>query len=184
MLLKKIVVCVSATICSSFLVAKYLQPPENVHSILLFDGVCNLCNTFVNIVADGDSKRNVKFGAQQKHMDLLDRLGAPKDLSTVVLVQGDKYWTRTAAVMKTFALMDPIPWHILTIFYLLPSPVGDFFYKLVAKYRYKVFGVSDTCRVPTESFKGRFIDDISEEDKNEDIDGNTSFNKSMIREDL
>ena len=57
----------------------------------MFDGVCNLCDGFINFVADGDEappNNRVRFGAQQKHMELLERVGAPTDLSTLVLIQG------------------------------------------------------------------------------------------------
>ena len=111
-----------------------LQPPPNTHSLLMFDGVCNLCDGFVNFVADGDSAMKVRFGAQQKHMDLLERVGAPTDLSTLILIQGDKHYIYTDAVLRTFALMD-WPFKALSAGYILPSPVRDTLYKLVAKYR-------------------------------------------------
>ena len=131
-----------------------LQPPPNVESWLMFDGVCNLCDGFINFVADGDSQHRVKFGAQQKHEDLLTRVGAPVDLSTVVLIQGDKFYTKSTAALRTLALMD-WPYSALAAFHALPQPLRDFGYDMVAKYRYKVFGKVEACRVPTGDFRKR-----------------------------
>eukprot|EP00941_MAST-03F_sp_MAST-3F-sp1_P004356 g4356.t1 len=152
-----------------------LQPPPNTESILLFDGVCNLCDGFVNFVADGDSKRNVKFAAQQKHMDLLRRVGAPTDLSTLVLVQGDKFYTHSSAVIRTFAVMDPWPYHSLLLMELIPRFFRDFFYRIVANHRYMIFGKRDECRIPTEGFKARFLDGhVSDLDSTDHLDGHVS----------
>ena len=82
---------------AAYAVPLYLQPPPGVESWLMFDGVCNLCDGFVNFVADGDSQRRVRFGAQQKHMELLERVGAPTDLSTLVLIQGASAWQLSPA---------------------------------------------------------------------------------------
>jgi len=140
-----------------------LHPPDNVESWLMFDGVCNLCDGFVNFVADGDSQRRVKFGAQQRHEDLLRRVGAPTDLSTVVLIQGDKFYTKSTAALRTLALMD-WPYRALSAAHVLPQELRDVGYGLVAKYRYKVFGKVESCRVPSGEFRKRFIDYRPEEE--------------------
>ena len=100
----------------------YLQPPDTVESWLMFDGVCNLCNGFINFVADGDSQRKVKFGAQQKHMELLERVGAPTDLSTLILIQGDRHYLYSTAALRTLAVMN-YPWRGLAAFALVPAPL-------------------------------------------------------------
>lgn len=152
------------------LVPPTLLPPPNTESWLMFDGVCNLCDGFVNLVADNDSERRVKFGAQQKHEELLRRVGAPVDLSTVVLIQGDTFYTKSTAALRTMALMD-WPWSAVAAAHALPQPLRDFGYDLVAKYRYKVFGKVESCRVPTGDFKKRFIDYRPEEETADPISG-------------
>eukprot|EP00411_Alexandrium_monilatum_P013350 CAMPEP_0175280978 /NCGR_PEP_ID=MMETSP0093-20121207/50855_1 /TAXON_ID=311494 /ORGANISM="Alexandrium monilatum, Strain CCMP3105" /LENGTH=205 /DNA_ID=CAMNT_0016576087 /DNA_START=22 /DNA_END=636 /DNA_ORIENTATION=- len=157
------------------LVPPTLQPPDGVESWLMFDGVCNLCDGFINFVADGDSARRVKFGAQQKHEELLRRVGAPVDLSTVVLIQGDRFYTKSTAALRTLALMD-WPWCALSAAYVLPAALRDFGYDLVARYRYKVFGKVEACRVPTGDFRKRFIDYLPEEEGEVNpITGDTPF---------
>lgn len=105
----------------------------------------------------------VKFGAQQKHADLLQRVGAPQDLSTVVLIQGDVFYTKSSAALRTLALMD-WPYKALSVLWLVPYPLRDFGYTVVAKYRYAVFGKKDACKVPTGDFRKRFIDYRPEEE--------------------
>jgi len=117
----------------------------------------NLCDGFVNFVADGDSARRVRFGAQQKHQELLARIGAPTDLSTLVLIQGDNFYLYSDAALRTMAVMD-WPWRGMAVFALVPSPVRDAVYRLVAKHRYQVFGKQESCRVPTGDFRRRFIE--------------------------
>ena len=133
-----------------------------------FDGVCNLCDGFVNFVADHDSDRLVKFGAQQKHMELLERAGAPTDLSTLVLIQGDRHYVYSDAALRTMAVLD-WPWRGLAAFALVPAPVRDACYKFVARYRYLVFGKTESCRVPTGDFRRRFIDYRPEEEEADPI---------------
>ena len=93
----------------------------------------------MNWVADNDAERNVKFAAQQQHMDMLERLGAPTDLSTLILVEGDEFYLYSSAALRTMALMDH-PWDKLSAAYVIPEFVRDFVYKIVARNRYWVFG--------------------------------------------
>ena len=125
-------------------------------SWLFFDGVCNLCDGFVNFVADGDSQRRVQFGAIQKHTELLAQRGAPTDLSTVVLVQGGAFYTRSDAALRTLALLDQ-PWRSLAVLSIIPRPLRDYAYATVGANRYRMFGKTESCRVPTGDFKSRFL---------------------------
>ena len=144
-------------------VARRLFSGGDARPIILYDGVCNLCNGFINFVADGDSQRKVKFGAQQKHMELLERVGAPTDLSTLVLIQGPNYYVYSGSALRTLALMD-WPWKALSAAAIVPWPLRDFVYKLVAASRYTVFGKSDECRAPSGDFAARFIDFVEKPD--------------------
>ena len=122
-----------------YIVPQYMQPPAGVESWLMFDGVCNLCDGFVNFVADGDGvppANRVRFGAQQKHMELLERVGAPTDLSTLILIQGDRHYLYSTAALRTLAVMN-YPWRGLAAFALVPAPLRDWVYKLIAAHRYR-----------------------------------------------
>ena len=125
-------------------------------SLLMYDGVCNLCNGFVNWVADHDSEKNVKFAAQQQHMDMLERIGAPTDLSTLILVEGDEFYLYSSAALRTMALMDQ-PYRSLSAAYIIPEVIRDYVYKIVARNRYWIFGKSEKCRAPSADFRSRFL---------------------------
>ena len=138
--------------------------PETDQTWLFFDGVCNLCDGFVNFVADFESPQRVKFGAIQRHGELLEYSGAgqyaeggSEALTTVVLVQDGRIFVRSTAALRVIAMLD-FPWNSLSAFILLPTPVRDAAYKLVAKHRYAVFGQVGECRAPTERFQSRFLD--------------------------
>jgi predicted DCC family thiol-disulfide oxidoreductase YuxK len=135
-----------------------LKPAAGTESWLMIDGHCNLCNGFVNFVADRDTAVNIKFGAQQKYMALVERVGAPTDLSTLILIQGDAHYTLSDAALRTMALLDE-PWNKLAVFsFLVPKYIRDFAYKRVAANRYTMFGKTESCRVPTQEFERRWID--------------------------
>jgi len=141
-----------------------LEAPAHAESLLFFDGVCNLCDGFVSFVADNDSRERVKFGAIQRHGDLMASLGAGRyaeggeeALSTLVLIQDGSIYTRSDAALRTMALLDA-PVNAVAAFHVLPRPVRDWGYRLVARYRYLIFGQTETCRPPTPRFQRRFLD--------------------------
>ena len=84
-----------------------------------------------------------------------------------MLIQGQTFYTKSSAALRTIALMDS-PYNALSIFWLIPYPLRDFGYAMVAKYRYKVFGKTDACRVPSGDFRKRFIDYRPEEEEEPD----------------
>jgi predicted DCC family thiol-disulfide oxidoreductase YuxK len=139
-----------------------LKPTGTVDTWLFFDGECNLCDGFINFVADTDSDAVVKFGAIQKHQRKLAARGAPTDLSTLVLVQGDDFYTHSGAALRVFALL-PQPYAAVSAFYIVPPIIRDAVYRFVAAHRYEWFGHADECRAPTPEFEARFLIAESEE---------------------
>lgn len=139
------------------------SPPPRASTWLFFDGVCNLCDGFVNLVAEHDSERRIMFGSIQEHKELLIKHGAGKyaldgdeELKTLILIQEGKFYVRSTAILKTLALMDH-PWKSLFIFIYIPVPIRDYLYELIADNRYLIFGKMSNCRAPTENFKRRFL---------------------------
>jgi len=160
----KTITCVLALSVAAYFVPPSLHAPPDAETWLFFDGVCNLCDGFVNFVADGDSSGRVKFGALQRHKELLVKHGAQRyaeggeeALTTVVVIQAGNIYVRSEAALRVLAQMDQ-PWRSLSLFHILPVFLRDEAYKLVARNRYWVFGKADNCRVPTERFKARFLD--------------------------
>mmetsp|Transcript_88004 Transcript_88004/g.152470 ORF Transcript_88004/g.152470 Transcript_88004/m.152470 type:complete len:183 (-) Transcript_88004:71-619(-) len=149
---------------ATYLVPLQLQPPEGTETWLFFDGVCNLCDGFVNFVYMTDSRKQVRFGALQKHKELLESFGAGRyaeggaeAMSTVVVVQGKEVYVRSTAALRVLAVLSQ-PWRAFAVLSLLPTPIRDAGYKLVAEYRYLIFGRKDTCMSPSGDFKKRFLE--------------------------
>ena len=100
-------VAASAALYAAVTLPAALRPAEGVDTVLFFDGVCNLCDGFVNFVADHDSSRRVRFGAIQRHADALHRAGAGRyaeggaeALSTLVVTQGNAFYLRSDAALR------------------------------------------------------------------------------------
>ena len=129
------------------------------HHIILFDGVCNFCNFWVNFIINSDKNDTYQFAAMQSDsgQKLLQefKLNA-NDFDSFVLIVNDKHFTKsTAALMISKNLRSIVK--LLYPLIILPEPIGDFFYDLAAKNRYKVFGKRDICRIPTENEKEKFL---------------------------
>ena len=143
-------------------IPRYLLPEGygTSHNInmLFFDGHCNLCNGFVDFLVDRDDNAAITFGSIQRHQEFLKSVDAPYDLSTVVLVQNGNVYTHSDAALRTLALIKA-PWNLLSSLYILPLPLRDLGYRFVARNRYTIFGKSEICRLPTEDFTSRFLDD-------------------------
>jgi predicted DCC family thiol-disulfide oxidoreductase YuxK len=137
------------------------QPKAAVQSegVLLFDGVCNLCNASVNFVIDRDPRGRLRFASLQSRsgQELLQRHGlSTSDFDTMVLVEGDRYFTRSTAGLRVARRLK-WPWPLLYALVIVPRPVRDWFYQIVARNRYRWFGQSEACRVPTPELRNRFL---------------------------
>lgn len=130
------------------------------HPVLLFDGVCNLCNGSVQFVVDHDPEGTFRFAPLQSETaeDLLAEVGFDDyDFGTVVLVAGDEYYTKSEAALRVARELES-PWSWLWLCRFVPAFVRDRVYDLVAEYRYAVFGRKDRCMVPTPELRERFLD--------------------------
>jgi predicted DCC family thiol-disulfide oxidoreductase YuxK len=127
--------------------------------ILLFDGVCNLCNASVQFVIRHDKKRQFRFASLQSEQaqNLLIRFDLPpKALDSVVLIDDGKAFTRSSAALEIARKLGGI-WAVAYIFIVVPRPVRDAVYDWVARNRYRWFGKKEACMVPTPELKNRFI---------------------------
>jgi predicted DCC family thiol-disulfide oxidoreductase YuxK len=132
---------------------------SNERAVILFDGVCNLCNGLVNFIIDHDRTEIFSFGAQQSAggQTMLNglHLGRP-DLRGIVLVVGQRVYTDSTAILEIFARL-PRPWNFLAALRFIPRPVRDAVYGWIARHRYQWFGRSGACRVPTPQLARRFL---------------------------
>lgn len=129
------------------------------HPIILFDGICNLCNTSVQYVIKHDPAAIFKFTTLQSETGW--RLLKEYDLSSpgldsFILIQDGKAFTRsTAALMVARQLKGPVK--LLYGFIIVPPFIRNNVYNIIAKNRYKWFGKKDACMIPTPSLQSRFL---------------------------
>jgi predicted DCC family thiol-disulfide oxidoreductase YuxK len=132
--------------------------------IVLFDGVCNLCNAAVNFILDHERSGELRFASLQSDAAraLLAEHGAPVeqlgqgDPDTMVLLEGGRLFDRSAAALR-IARRLRWPWRALAVFLIVPRPLRDLVYRFVARNRYRWFGKSDACRMPSPELRARFL---------------------------
>ncbi|MCB9047061.1 MAG: thiol-disulfide oxidoreductase DCC family protein [Chitinophagales bacterium] len=138
-----------------------LLPDSSERPVLLFDGVCNLCNGFVQAIIRNDSKKLFRFSSLQSGTGARVLQYVSQDMGAVpdslILVYRDKYYLRSDAALKTAQLLGG-KWLFLTIGYIFPKFLRNKIYDLVARNRYKWFGRRDECMVPTRELNERFLD--------------------------
>ena len=128
--------------------------------IVLFDGVCNFCNGAVNFIIRRDPQRRFAFAPLQTspgrslmqeyqvHENAVDML--------VVIKNGRCYLGADAALEIVRDLTGP--WSLLRVFKIVPRPLRDYFYKVFARNRYRLFGKKEACMIPSPDVRGRFVD--------------------------
>lgn len=129
-------------------------------SIILFDGVCNLCNGFVNFVIPRDRQAKFRFGSLQSSagQELLKAHSYKSEsMTTVILLENNQLYTESTAVLKILRKLGGA-WSLFYIFMVVPKFIRDFMYNLVSRHRYRLFGKREYCRIPTPELKNRFIE--------------------------
>ncbi|RPI70964.1 MAG: thiol-disulfide oxidoreductase DCC family protein [Ignavibacteriales bacterium] len=129
------------------------------HLIILFDGVCNFCNFWVNFLIDRDKKDKFRFTALQseKGEALLKKFNlSTEDFDTFVLIDREKHFIKSTAVLIV-AKNLPGFWKVLYLFMVIPKQIRDFLYGLISKNRYKLFGKKEACRIPTSEERKKFL---------------------------
>jgi predicted DCC family thiol-disulfide oxidoreductase YuxK len=135
------------------------MPPTLKHPILLFDGVCNLCNASVQFVLKRDRQGQFRFASLQSEaaQELLRQFPeAPAGINTVVLIENGQLYTKSDAALRA-AKRLPGPWPLLYGFILLPRPLRNLVYDWIARNRYRWFGKEDQCMLPRPEWKDRFL---------------------------
>ncbi|MFB0942184.1 MAG: thiol-disulfide oxidoreductase DCC family protein [Patiriisocius sp.] len=129
------------------------------HSIILFDGVCNLCNGAVNFVIKRDPGNVFKFAPlQEKQGALLLKTHAIdiQKLDSIVLIENGNVYTKSSAALRIARKMSNL-WPLFFVLLIIPSFIRDGVYDFIAKNRYKWFGKKEQCMIPTPGLKEKFL---------------------------
>jgi len=128
--------------------------------IILFDGVCNLCNGSVIFVLQREKNPIVKFASIQSEagQELLEWYRLPKDYNqAVILIDNGKIYLGSTAALKIGQHLK-FPWSFLSYAgFVVPKLIRDWVYNQIAVHRYQWFGKRDVCMVPTDNLKVRFL---------------------------
>jgi predicted DCC family thiol-disulfide oxidoreductase YuxK len=128
--------------------------------IVVFDAQCLLCNGWVQFLLKHDRKKVFQYASIQgiKGQALLRESGLKVDgLQTLLLVDGDRSWQHTAAIFRVLHALG-WPWRAAWLGWLVPAPLRDASYRLVARNRYRLFGWSPTCMVAPVDCENQFLD--------------------------
>lgn len=131
----------------------------NNHPIILFDGICNLCNSSVQYVIKHDPTALFRFASLQGETgkQLLKQYGLPEnELNSFVLILDNKAYTRSSAAIIVAKQLTGIT-KLLYGFIIVPPFIRNAVYGFIAKNRYKWFGKKDSCMIPTAELKSRFL---------------------------
>ncbi len=128
-------------------------------AIILFDGVCNFCDSSVNFIIERDRAGYFQFAPLQSEIGerLLRENGIDKvETDSVVLIEDGKAYTHSTAALRVARRLDGA-WRWLSYLIFVPRPIRDAAYKLFAKYRYRLFGKKDECMLPSPEIRARFL---------------------------
>jgi predicted DCC family thiol-disulfide oxidoreductase YuxK len=133
--------------------------PKN-KKIILFDGVCNLCDFAVQFVIEHDTKDMFRFVALQSELgqEILKHIGInPINIDSVILYEpGIAYYYKSSAAIEIAKSLGGF-WHFGTVFKIIPAGIRNQLYDYIAKNRYKWYGKKETCWIPTEELKSKFL---------------------------
>ncbi|MAQ40837.1 thiol-disulfide oxidoreductase DCC family protein [Mesonia oceanica] len=134
--------------------------PEN-KKIILFDGVCNLCNNAVNIIIDHDKNDVFRYASLQSQLGqqlTLERGIDTSKIDSIILIDpGNAYYIKSTAALQIAKHLSG-GYRLLSNFLFLPESFRNLVYDFIAKNRYKWFGKKDNCRIPTPELKNKFLE--------------------------
>lgn len=128
--------------------------------IVVFDAQCLLCNGWVQFILRHDRAGRIRFASMQgaTGRQLLADAGLRVDsLQTLLVIDGVRSWQHTAAILRVLHQLG-WPWRLAWVGWLVPAPLRDALYRWVARNRYRIWGRSDVCMVPSPESAARFLD--------------------------
>ena len=128
--------------------------------IIFFDGVCNMCNSFVRLIIKLDYKELFVFCpiSSKKGQKIINKFNLElKNIDSIILLKNNKITLKSEAVIEILVSLNFF-FRFFLILKILPSKLLDLIYDFIAKYRYKLFGRKESCIIPDEKYKSRFTE--------------------------
>ncbi|MGB7292158.1 MAG: thiol-disulfide oxidoreductase DCC family protein [Thermodesulfobacteriota bacterium] len=127
--------------------------------IVLFDGVCNFCSSVVRFAISRDPDGIFRFASLQSDAGqfFLNKFGlSTDDFDSFVLIEGDRFFLRSTAVLRLCKKLNGL-WPLVYLLIVIPAPIRDFIYNIVARNRYRWFGKKEECFIPSAEIRNRFF---------------------------
>ncbi|MEM6628864.1 MAG: thiol-disulfide oxidoreductase DCC family protein [Bacteroidota bacterium] len=134
------------------------QPSSN-GPVMIFDGVCNICNSSVDFIMRNEEAPNIKFTSFQGEAGrkILNQFGKdPNQVDTIYFLEEGVLYDKSTAVLHIAQYLKG-PWHWVYYFRGIPKGIRDWVYDKFAQNRYQLFGKKDSCRIPTPDEQARFV---------------------------
>lgn len=133
---------------------------ETEKKLILFDGVCNLCNGSVQFIIKHDKENQFLFSSLQSEAAqvYLQKFNLSQNtFNSFILIEGDKVYMRSSGALRVLKHLGS-GWKLLYAFIIVPKFIRDGVYNFISKNRYKWFGKKDACWIPTTELKSKFLD--------------------------
>lgn len=126
--------------------------------IILFDGVCNFCQSSVQFIINRDSNASFYFASLQSEFaqSLCQKYNIDDPFNSMILIDGENVYNKSTAALQICRRLDGI-WKYLYFFIVIPAQFRNFLYDLIAKNRYKWFGKKQQCMIPSPEVRKRFL---------------------------
>jgi predicted DCC family thiol-disulfide oxidoreductase YuxK len=134
--------------------------PNDKQPIILFDGICKFCNYWVNFAIKHDPKKNLRFTPFQSEAGqaLLQQYQIDfAAINSVILIEKGGVYRQSTAALRICRYLNG-GWKIFYSFLIIPRFIRDFLYNIIARNRYRFFGINENCMVPTPDVRERFLD--------------------------
>lgn len=131
----------------------------NDHPVILFDGVCNFCNSAVNFTLKRNAKANIRFAPMQSEagQKLLQQYNLPAvDMQSFIFIEDGVVYKQSTAALKVCRHLRGL-WPLCYGLIIVPKFIRDGIYNWIARNRYKWFGVQQACMIPTPEVSARFL---------------------------
>ncbi|GIQ70451.1 thiol-disulfide oxidoreductase DCC family protein [Xylanibacillus composti] len=128
-------------------------------AVILFDGACNFCNASVQFILKRDPNGCFQFASQQGDAgrQLMDRYEVPSSINSIVLIKNNQAYYKSDAALQICKQLSGA-WRMCAWLLVIPRPVRNLFYDVLARNRYKWFGKSESCMLPKPEFRSRFLE--------------------------
>lgn len=126
--------------------------------IILFDGECNFCDKSVQFIIKRDPNANFHFASLQSKIgkELLSQYNVPNNINSLVLIENHQCFFKSSAALRVCKKLKGA-WKLLYVFVIVPKPLRDGVYSIIAKNRYKWFGKNNKCLLPSPEERQRFL---------------------------